>query len=237
MKQSLSRLLACAALAFSISASWASAAEPAAPSLPGHYYLQGVMETGSELLLKKDGTFEWMLSYGNTDQQASGEWRASGDVVTLVAGNGGKEPQFRVFEESEMRIQKAAEAGLWVAIVGFPRLGPMAGVEVKFEAQSGKTATAVSVANGDAIVRMPASERWVRAGLRRQGSKADYQWLAVPAERAQERIAAFAVTDPQWLRGQAFQKLALRVVEGGLQVDDADNGLARGLYAKPASGQ
>jgi len=237
MKQSLSRLLACAALAFSISASWASAAEPAASSLPGHYYLQGVMETGSELLLKKDGTFEWMLSYGNTDQQASGEWRASGDVVTLVAGNGGKEPQFRVFEESEMRIQKAAEAGLWVAIVGFPRLGPMAGVEVKFEAQSGKTATAVSVANGDAIVRMPAAERWVRAGLRRQGSKTDYQWLPIPPARAQERIAAFAVTDPQWLRSQAFQKLALRVVKGGLKVDDADNGLARGLYAKPASGQ
>ena len=234
MKKSLSGLLACAALAWSFSA---SAADSAAATLPGHYYLQGVMETGSELLLKKDGTFEWMLSYGNTDEQASGEWRVAGDLVTLVAGNGGKEPQFRVFEETEMNIQKPAEAGVWVAIVGFPRLGPMAGVEVKFEAQSGKTATAVSAANGDAIVSMPASERWVRAGLRRQGSKADYQWLAVPPERAQERIAAFAVTDPQWLRGQAFQKLALRVVKGGLKVDDADNGLARGLYAKPASKQ
>lgn len=234
MTKSLSSLLACAALAFAIPA---GAAEPAASSLPGHYYLQGVMETGSELLLKKDGTFEWVLSYGNTDQQASGAWRVTGDTVTLVAGNGGKEPQFRVFEEAEMRIQKPAEAGLWVAIVGFPKVGPMAGVEVKFEAHSGKTATAVSVANGDAIVRMPASERWVRAGLRRQGATTDYQWLAVPAARAQERIAAFAVTDPQWLRGQAFQKLALRIVDGGLKVDDADNGLSRGLYAKPASNQ
>ncbi|WP_101731610.1 hypothetical protein [Janthinobacterium sp. BJB426] len=235
MKKSLSGLLVCAALALSFSAGVASAADTAAPSLPGHYYLQGVMEVGSELLLKKDGKFEWMLSYGNTDEQASGEWRVAGDLVTLVAGDGGKEPQFRVFEESEMRIQKPAEAGTWVAIVGFPQVGPMADVEVKFEAQSGKTATAVSVANGDAIVRMPASERWVRAGLRRQGSKADYQWLAVPAERAPERLAAFAVTDAQWLRGQAFQKLNLRIVKGGLKVDDADNGLARGLYAKPAS--
>jgi hypothetical protein len=234
MKTAFSSLLACAVLAWPFPT---SAADQAAPSLPGHYYLQGVMETGSELLLKKDGTFEWMLSYGNADEQASGEWRVAGDTLTLVAGNGGKEPQFRVFEESEMRIQKPAEAGLWVAIVGFPRLGPMAGVEVKFEAHSGKTAMAVSVANGDAIVRMPSSERWVRAGLRRQGSKADYQWLAVPSGRAQERIAAFAVTDPQWLRGQAFQKLALRVVKGGLQVDDADSSLARGLYAKPASKQ
>ncbi|WP_215409398.1 hypothetical protein [Janthinobacterium sp. JC611] len=234
MKTPLSCWLACAAFLCSAPA---GAAEPAASSLPGHYYLQGVMETGSELLLKKDGKFEWMLSYGNTDEQASGEWRVAGDLVTLVAGNGGKEPQFRVFEEAEMRIQKPAEAGLWVAIVGYPQVGPMAGVEVKFEAQSGKTATAVSVANGDAIIRMPASERWVRAGLRRQGAKADYQWLPVPPARAQERIAAFAVTDPQWLRGQAFQKLALRVVKGGLKVDDADNGLARGLYAKPASKQ
>lgn len=234
MKTTFSCLVACAAFIFSAPA---SAADQAASALPGHYYLQGVMEVGSELLLKKDGKFEWMLSYGNTDEQASGEWRAAGDLVTLVAGNGGKEPQFRVFEEAEMRVQKPAEAGLWVAIVGYPQVGPMAGVEVKFEAQSGKTATAVSVANGDAIVRMPASERWVRAGLRRQGSKAEYQWLPVPPVRAQERIAAFAVTDPQWLRGQAFQKLALRVVKGGLKVDDADNGLARGLYAKPASKQ
>ncbi|MCC7596118.1 hypothetical protein IGS61_01380 [Janthinobacterium sp. FW305-129] len=229
MKISLSGLLACAALAFSAPA---SAAEPAASSLPGHYYLQGVMEVGSELLLKKDGKFEWMLSYGNTDEQASGEWRVAGDLVTLVAGNGGQEPQFRLFEENEMRIQKPAEAGVWVAIVGYPQVGPMPGVEVKFEAQSGKTATAVSVANGDAIVRMPASERWVRAGLRRQGSKADYQWLAVPPERVKDRLAAFAVTDAKWLQGQAFQKLALRVVKGGLKVDGVDSAVARGLYTK-----
>ncbi|MEG1055288.1 MAG: hypothetical protein RSF79_24980 [Janthinobacterium sp.] len=234
MKKTLSGLLACAALAWPLAA---GAADQGASFLPGHYYLQGVMETGSELLLKKDGTFEWMLSYGSMDEQASGEWRVDGDKLTLVAGNGGKEPQFRVFEEAEMRIQKPAEAGLWVAIVGYPKVGPMAGVEVKFEAQSGKTATAVSVANGDAIVRMPASERWVRAGLRRQGSKAGYQWLAVSPERAKDRLAAFAVSDPRWLRGHAFQKLALRVVKGGLKVDDADNGLSRGLYAKPASKQ
>lgn len=130
MKNPLSGLLACAALAWPLAA---GAADQGASFLPGHYYLQGVMETGSELLLKKDGTFEWMLSYGSMDEQASGAWRVDGDVLTLVA--------------------------------------------------------------------------------------------------------AFAVTDAQWLRGQAFQKLALRVVDGGLKVDDADNGLARGLYVKPASKQ
>lgn len=227
MKKSLSFLLFCSA----VLSPPASAADATASSLPGHYYLKDTREVGSELLLKKDGKFEWMLSYGAVDQQASGEWRASNGKVTLVAGNGGKEPQFRVFDESEMNIQKPAEAGLWVAIVGFPRQGPMAGVEVKFEAKSGKTATAVSVRNGDAIVKMPASEQWVRAGLRREGSKADYQWLVVPPERSRERIAAFAVTDRQWIVGQAFNKLTLKVVQNALVVADAESGLS-GTYKK-----
>lgn len=230
MKKSLFSVLACASL-LSLSASAVAADQPA-PSLAGHYYLQGVTEVGSELLLKKDGKFEWMLAYGNVDQQASGDWSASGKEVTLHAASPGKAPQFRVFDEEEMRIRKPAAAGQWVAIVGFPQLGPMAGVEVKFEAKSGKTASAVSLQNGDAIVQMPASEQWLRAGLRLEGSKADYQWLPVPAERARERIAAFAVTDRQWLLKQPFQKLTLCVVDGGLQVSDADNGLARGVYAK-----
>lgn len=224
----LSSALACASL-LSLSIP-AVAADQAA--LAGHYYLQGVTEVGSELLLKKDGRFEWMLSYGAVDQQASGDWRVAGDAVTLVSGNGGKEPQFRVFDESEMNIKKPAAAGQWVAIVGFPRVGPMAGVEVRFEAKSGKTATAVSVQNGDAIVAMPASEQWVRAGLRRQGSSADFQWLVVPPERARERIAAFAVTDRQWLAGQAFQTLKLRIVDDGLKVSDPENGLGRGTYIR-----
>lgn len=228
MNTLLSSVLACASL-LSLSIP-AVAADQAA--LAGHYYLQGVTEVGSELLLKKDGRFEWMLSYGAVDQQASGDWRVAGDTVTLVSGNGGKEPQFRVFDESEMNIKKPAAAGQWVAIVGFPRVGPMAGVEVRFEAKSGKTATAVTVQNGDAIVAMPASEIWVRAGLRRQGSSADFQWLVVPPERARERIAAFAVTDRQWLAGQAFQTLNLRVVDDGLKVSDPDNGLGRGTYIR-----
>ena len=228
MNTLLSSALACASL-LSLSIP-AVAADQAA--LAGHYYLQGVTEVGSELLLKKDGRFEWMLSYGAVDQQASGDWRVAGDAVTRVSGNGGKEPQFRVFDESEMNIKKPAAAGQWVAIVGFPRVGPMAGVEVRFEAKSGKTATAVTVPNGDAIVAMPASEIWIRAGLRRQGSSADFQWLVVPPERARERIAAFAVTDRQWLAGQAFQTLNLRVVDDGLKVSDPDNGLGRGTYIR-----
>lgn len=60
-------------------------AQPAEENLVGHYYLQGVMETGSELLLRPDGRFQWYLSYGALDLFAEGTWRVTGDAVELVA--------------------------------------------------------------------------------------------------------------------------------------------------------
>ena len=51
----------------------------------GHYYLSGVMETGSELLLRPDGTFAWYMSYGAVDQSAEGTWLRDGDAVVLTA--------------------------------------------------------------------------------------------------------------------------------------------------------
>ena len=36
----------------------------------GHYYLQGVMEVGSELLLETNGKFKWYLAVGSLDQYA-----------------------------------------------------------------------------------------------------------------------------------------------------------------------
>ena len=62
-----------------------AACAPADPSLAGHYYLHGVMEVGSELLLKADGRFEYMLAYGALDELASGCWTRNGAMVTLHA--------------------------------------------------------------------------------------------------------------------------------------------------------
>jgi len=62
-----------------------SPAAAAAPDHSGHYYLQGVMETGSELLLRNDGRFQWYLVYGALDLFAEGNWTATGDAVLLTA--------------------------------------------------------------------------------------------------------------------------------------------------------
>ncbi|ATY33372.1 hypothetical protein [Sphingomonas psychrotolerans] len=77
--------LALAWLALAAPTPSAAQARPADPArFAGHYYLSGVMETGSELLLRADGSFEWYLSYGALDQAAQGTWRVEGDAIVLA---------------------------------------------------------------------------------------------------------------------------------------------------------
>lgn len=51
----------------------------------GHYYLRGVMETGSELLLRPDGRFQWYLVYGALDLFTEGRWDERDGAVTLTS--------------------------------------------------------------------------------------------------------------------------------------------------------
>jgi hypothetical protein len=79
-----------AAFALALPLLWISAARaadcpPADAKLAGRYYLHGVMEVGSELLLRPDGRFEYMLAYGALDELASGCWSREGGTVTLNA--------------------------------------------------------------------------------------------------------------------------------------------------------
>lgn len=62
----------------------AQACTPGNPKLAGHYYLNGVMEVGSELLLRPDGSFEFMLAYGANDQYGKGCWVQRGSSVEII---------------------------------------------------------------------------------------------------------------------------------------------------------
>ncbi|MDK9719430.1 MAG: hypothetical protein OEL57_16230, partial [Trichlorobacter sp.] len=53
--------------------------------LVGRYYLHGVREVGSELLLKNDGSYAWMLAYGNEDHTSEGRWSRQGNSIVLTA--------------------------------------------------------------------------------------------------------------------------------------------------------
>jgi hypothetical protein len=62
----------------------AQACSPGDAKLAGHYYLNGVMEVGSELLLKPNGSFEFMLAYGANDQHGKGCWVKRGSTVEVI---------------------------------------------------------------------------------------------------------------------------------------------------------
>lgn len=51
--------------------------------IPGHYFLDGVMEVGSKLLLRPDGSFEFYLAYGANDQYGKGCWTQTGAIIAL----------------------------------------------------------------------------------------------------------------------------------------------------------
>ncbi len=130
-------------LALTLTTLSAPAAEPARnlpaavdASLAGHYYLNGIHEVGSELLLRPDGTFEWMLAYGALDQLASGRWQREGERIVLQA----RQPATaqRVFALQPLRAWGAGDgdrSGIGVR-VGDPRTGRhfgRIGVEFAFD--------------------------------------------------------------------------------------------------------
>ena len=78
--------------------------------LAGHYILQGVMEVGSELWLKPDGSFEYMLAYGAADYWAKGTWKRDGNAIILQS-SGKEEAPFRLLRSE---AGKAGRIRVWV---------------------------------------------------------------------------------------------------------------------------
>lgn len=71
-------------LAYSLALiSFASVQASEQKELAGHYYLQGAMEMGSELLLRDNGRFEAGMVYGGAEGYAKGDWTLEGQNLTL----------------------------------------------------------------------------------------------------------------------------------------------------------
>ncbi len=81
-KFSFGAILLGTVMAANAPATGAALCGPADPALAGHYYLDGD-EIGSELLLRADGRFEYLLAYGASDARAQGCWRRSERQVVL----------------------------------------------------------------------------------------------------------------------------------------------------------
>lgn len=81
-----------------------------AQDVAGHYVLRGVQEVGSELLLRPNGQFEYMLAYGAADYSAKGSWKMQDGAVVLTTTAPEAQP-FRLVK-SERSEEQAAR--VWV---------------------------------------------------------------------------------------------------------------------------
>ena len=111
------RAAGCVAMLVLVSwAAWpAHAGPPSAPESPvaaasavglaGRYHLEGMRETGSELLLQADGSFRWYLAYGALDLEAEGHWQRKQDNVVLVPDLFRFPPQYPQMEFKRMQLR------------------------------------------------------------------------------------------------------------------------------------
>jgi len=101
-----------------------------AADMSGHYVAH-VMEVGTELLLRPDGTFEFAFAYGAADYYAKGTWRSEGGAVFLTT-EGKDEPPFRL-----ARSETTKTPGIRVWILG-PHAEPVPDIDVMIETPAGK---------------------------------------------------------------------------------------------------
>jgi hypothetical protein len=114
-----------------------------AQDVSGHYVLRGVMEVGSELMLKPDGTFEYMLAYGAADYWAKGTWKRDGNAVILHS-SGSEAAPFKLLRSEtgkpgRIRVWVLGQSGKGVANI---HVGLQAGDE-KLEATTDSDGAAV----------------------------------------------------------------------------------------------
>ena len=130
----------------------------------GHYVLRGVREVGSELMLKPDGNFEFMLAYGAADYWAKGTRRHEGDTVVLQSA-GKEEAPFRL-----MRSEVGTKGRIRVWVIGKNGKG-VANITVGLQT-AGEPLEAMTDSDGAAVFPDVASARAVTFEVREYWLKA-----------------------------------------------------------------
>lgn len=130
----------------------------------GTYRLVGEQDVASGLQLRKDGRFQYFLSAGALDEQASGNWRVSEGLVVLATE---PKPVPPVFERGPSA--RSEEAALAVK-VSSPKGRGIAGVDLRIGFDQGPPVEDYTQEDGWAL---PAQEkrtpRWIELAVPMHG--------------------------------------------------------------------
>ncbi|MDZ7630175.1 MAG: hypothetical protein U5K74_02155 [Gemmatimonadaceae bacterium] len=110
--------------------------------LAGRYFLQGVREVGSELLLRPDGTFAFVLSYGALDETGAGSWRIENGDVILQSEGAARAPSVKL-----VRATGTATDSLHILVVDTAGR-PLSGITIDASRKKSSRITAQSMRDG-----------------------------------------------------------------------------------------
>lgn len=127
-----------------------AAAAPPAPDPIGRYRLTGEHDVASELIVSRDGHFEYALAAGALDEYAKGRWRRVGNEIRLTTVPKPVPPSFAAGP-----AKKTAEAPLVLHVL-WPDGRDAIGTDLKVEFETGDPL--VTYVGGPAEWTMPREE-------------------------------------------------------------------------------
>jgi hypothetical protein len=164
---------------------------PDSAKVAGHYYLSGVREVGSELLLRADGRFQWMFAYGAMDFVAEGRWWRNAGCIGLAREQGAQVP-FQLLRRDGDEQTRATYAdmdkypmpgqGDRLLVYAFEASHGMSadGLEVALRWADGQEQTVV--AEGGAALFEPRPGMPVQVGARWPRTGMQMTWMQVDAD-------------------------------------------------------
>lgn len=197
---------------------------PVDPTLAGRYVLDGE-EIGSELLLRADGHFEYLLAYGASGTRANGCWRRQDGQVVLETARP-PAPALRLLRRlsidgrnspESMQLVPPTDTDLGAAgdtvVVALNQA--LAGTPVWLEYADGHRAQQRADGNGRAHFARAGMPAVRRVGIGRPGDAAPSQWF--DNEEADRRL--FLVdsdgASARYAPPPAFRRMALEVMGPG----------------------
>ena len=126
---------------------------PPTDRFAGHYVLENAHEMGSELVLKPDGQFEYMLAYGAADYMATGKWHVKNDTVILDT----KMPEAPPLKVLASNYEKTPDLRIWIKGMNGK---PLPNLDVALTSAKGKRRRARTQMAWHCLRRRARQSRW-----------------------------------------------------------------------------
>jgi hypothetical protein len=197
-----------------------AAAAPPAPDPVGRYRLTGEQDVASQLIVARDGRFEYALAAGALDEYAKGRWRRVGNEIRLTTEPKPVPPAFAAGAAT-----KTAAAPLVLHVL-WPGGRDAVGTDLRIEFETGDPL--VTYVGGPDAWTMPEGETRRPVAVTLALGMFGFASQRFPIDAARANELTFVIT-PHDLGKVDFENLPVDVERGRLVMH---RGRARMVYVK-----